>query len=123
VVANDACGRPAGGSVTSRKLTLALAIFGLLALIMSGVAAGGGHGSYLAADLLFPFAMLLAGSTGSISGGGVALALAQYPLYGWLLSRARSRGSLRHARFFLVMLHCLAAYASVVAMPDSPFSP
>jgi hypothetical protein len=66
--------------------------------------------------------MLLAGSTGSISGGGIALALAQYPLYGWLLSRARSRGSSRHARFFLAMLHCLAAYGSVAAMPDGPFS-
>ena len=102
---------------------LALAVFGLVALVVSGIAAVGGHGSYLPANLLFPFSMLLAGPTGSISGRAIALALAQYPLYGWVLSRARSQGSLRHARFFLAMLHCVAVYASVAAMPDGPFWP
>jgi hypothetical protein len=103
--------------------TLALAIFGLAAFVVSGIAAGGGHGSYLPASLLFPFSMLLAGTTRSISARAIALALAQYPLYGWVLSRARSQGSLRYGRFFLVMLHCVAAYASVAAMPDDSFWP
>ena len=102
---------------------LLLGAFGLVAFVISGVAAGGGHGSYLAANLLVPFSMLMAGSTGSLSGRVLAVALAQYPLYGWVLSRAKSRGSLRHARFFLAMLHCVAAYASMAALPDTPFSP
>jgi hypothetical protein len=107
--------------VTGGTRILVLAVFGLVAFVVSTIAAAGGYGSYLPASLLFPFSMLLAGSTGSISERAVALALAQYPLYGWVLSRARSQGSSRHARFFLAMLHCVAAYASVAAMPDGPF--
>lgn len=105
------------------RLVLVPFLFGVLALVLAGIAAAGGHGSYLPASLLFPFSMLLAVPTGHISARAIALALAQYPLYGWVLSRARSHGSLRHARFFLAMLHCVAAYASVAAMRDGPFWP
>lgn len=107
---------------TSRRI-LVLFLFGLIAVVVSGVAAAGGHGSYLAATILFPFTMLWARSSGTVSGAALALAVAQYPLYGWLLSRARSRGSSRHGRFFLAMLHGLAAYASLAAMGGGPFSP
>jgi hypothetical protein len=105
------------------RLVLVLFLFGVLALVLSGVAAAGGHGSYDAAKLLFPFTMLVAGPTGTISGPALAIALAQYPLYGWLISRAKAQGSKRHAMFFLAMLHCVAVYACGAAILDGSFSP
>ena len=107
-------GSPEIETMTTR-LVLVLSAFGIVALVLSGVAAAGGHGSYEAATLLFPFTMLAAGSTGSVSGAALALALAQYPFYGWLISRAKAQGSLRYAMFFLAMLHCVAAYAARAA--------
>lgn len=110
-------------AVTASRRVLVLFLLGLIAAVVSGVAAAGGHGSYLPATLLFPFTILWARASGSVSGAALALALAQYPLYGWIFSRARSRGSLRHARFFLAMLHGLAAYASLAATGGGPCSP
>ena len=100
-----------------------LFLFGVLALVASGVTAAGGHGSYQLATLLFPFTMLAAGSTGRVSGVAIALALAQYPSYGWLMSRAKARGSLKYAAFFLAMLHCVVAYAARAASLDGAFTP
>ena len=100
-----------------------LLLFGVLALVASGITAAGGHGSYQVATLLFPFSMLAAGSSGQISGAAVALALAQYPSYGWLMSRAKTRGSLKYAAFFLAMLHCVVAYAARAASFDGAFTP
>jgi hypothetical protein len=100
-----------------------LFLFGALALVASGVTAAGGHGSYQLATLLFPFTMLVAGSLGQVSGPALALALAQYPFYGWLISRAKARGSLKYAAFFLAMLHCVVAYAARASSFDATFSP
>jgi len=109
--------------MTASRRVLVLFLLGLIAVVVSGVAAAGGHGSYLAATVLFPFTMLWARASGAVSGAALALALAQYPLYGWLLSRSRSRGALRHGRFFLAMLHGVTVYAALAAMGDGPFSP
>jgi len=109
--------------MTASRRVFVLFLLGLIAVVVSGVAAAGGYGSYVPATLLFPFTMLWARASGAVSGAALALALAQYPLYGWLLSRAKSRGALRQGRFFLAMLHGLAAYASLAAMGDGPFSP
>jgi hypothetical protein len=108
--------------MTTRRVFV-LFLFGALALQASGITAAGGHGSYQVSTLLFPFTMLAAGSVGQVSGVGVALALAQYPFYGWLISRAKARGSLKYAVFFLAMLHCVVAYAARAASVDGAFSP
>ena len=108
--------------MTTRRVFV-LFLFGALALVASGITAADGHGSYQVATLLFPFTMLAAGSIGQVSGAAVALALAQYPSYGWLISRAKVRGSLKYAVFFLAMLHCVVAYAARAASFDGAFSP
>ena len=98
--------------------TLAGALVGLLLLLLAIGAAGAGHGTYLPAKLLFPFAMLAARFGDAITWPYVILALAQFPLYGLLL------GSVFHSHRFrlciaaLVALHCVVA-ALVLTSPDS----
>jgi hypothetical protein len=52
---------------------------GVVALAFVIWAAGGGHGSYLPAKLLFPYTMLIAGD--SVGFLGMLLAIVQWPLY------------------------------------------
>jgi hypothetical protein len=60
----------------------------LLAVIAAIVSGGAGHGSYVAARVLFPFSFLLTVVEGAIGAIGVGLGLLQYPLYGAFLGLA-----------------------------------
>lgn len=62
-----------------------IAIPAIFAAIVSG---GAGHGTYIAARVLFPFAMLLTRLEGSIDHIGMAVGVLQFPLYGAVAGRA-----------------------------------
>lgn len=98
-----------------------LALFGLAALVVATGAAGGGHGSYLPAKLLFPFTMLLALPRGPISPFGMVLAVLQFPVYGGILAAAFAAGRQRYAVAIVVGLHVLAAAAAVAISRGGPF--
>ena len=71
-----------------RRQWVGLVIGTAIAAIAASAAvasAGGGHGSYSAAKLLFPFTMLLTRLSGDvITYPLMGLALVQFPFYGWL---------------------------------------
>jgi hypothetical protein len=82
-------------------------------LVVAGVAgwaavsaAGGGHGTYQPAALLFPYTMVIAALVGSIPAAALTIAAGQYPAYGALIARAP--GS--------VILGVVAAHAVVAAV-------
>jgi Ankyrin repeats (3 copies) len=80
-------------------------VFCLFAMI----SAGAGHGSYVAAIVLFPFTLLLA----SFIGGEnelvlIASAILQFPLYGIFLGYANTRGRMLTAAAALFVVHLLA---------------
>lgn len=62
-----------------------MAIPAIFAAIASG---GAGHGTYIAARVLFPFSMLLTRLEGSIGLIGMAVGVLQLPLYGAVAGRA-----------------------------------
>ncbi len=78
----------------------------ILAAIMSG---GAGHGSYIAARVLFPFAMLFSQLEGSIGLVAIGVGLVQFPLYGALIGWSLATQTTRV--FLLTIAHLVAALA------------
>lgn len=66
-----------------------------------------GHGNYVAARLLLPFACLAMGLGGPISMWTVVFASFQFVVYGWLLSGARWRT----AGAFVLVIHLVLVVA------------
>jgi len=95
-------------------LVLTVCFFGLVI-----AAAGAGHGTYLPAHLLFPFAMIAASAHQTISAGEVVLAGLQFPLYGGLLGGVY--GSVWFERSLLVIgvVHLIAAGISIASGGDA----
>jgi hypothetical protein len=87
------------------------AVVGVLCLLVAVFAAGAGHGTYLPAKILFPFAMLASVLGRSITFPYVVLALAQFPLYGLLLGAA-----FRSPRFILCVIILSCAHFAVAAV-------
>jgi hypothetical protein len=79
----------------------------LLAVLAAIASGGAGHGSYVAARMLFPFSFLLTLVEGGIGPIGTGLGLLQYPLYGALLGRAMASGRFR-IPIALLALHLIA---------------
>jgi hypothetical protein len=76
-------------------------------------AAGGGHGSYLPAKLLFPYTMASTAFTGELTLPSIAVGVLQYPIYGVLLDWARSASRFGSQLWTLVSVH---VFAVVVAL-------
>lgn len=64
------------------------AIINIPATFAAVVSGGAGHGAYIAARVLFPFAMLLTRLGGEIGPVVIAVGLLQFPIYGLLVGRA-----------------------------------
>jgi hypothetical protein len=82
-----------------------------LCLLVAVFAAGAGHGTYLPAKILFPFAMLASVFGRSITFLYVVLGLGQFPLYGLLLGAA-----FRSPRFVLCVIILSCAHFAVAAV-------
>ncbi len=92
-----------------------------LFLLWAVIFAGGGHGSYLPAKILFPYAMLLAIPRRRIILPFFLLLVAQYPLYGILYSLVRGRRLRVLLTLVLVIAHVWAAAACFLT-GDEAFS-
>jgi hypothetical protein len=79
---------------------------------MSG---GAGHGSYIAARVLFPFSMLLTLVEGSIGPIAIGVALLEFPLYGALIGRTAASKT-TPTLFWLAAAHAVAALACFSGM-------
>lgn len=83
------------------------AVAGCVLLFIAGAIAGGGHGTYGAASLLFPYSMLATGLTGNLNPALVILALVQYPIYSVFLAFAENT---RKTAGVLAGVHAVLAF-------------
>ena len=98
------------------------ALAGMALLFVTVAATGGGHGTYGAAKLFFPFTMALTGVTEEINTPGIVIALAQYPLYGLLIGWLTARNRRVTGWKIFAAVH-LCALALAIGFSDSSFSP
>ena len=90
-----------------------------IALVFGLFSAGGGHGNYVLARILFPWTMLSTASTDSITDPFFALAVAQFPIYGVALAVASLAGRERHASILLAIVHIIGVILSfLLANPN-----
>ena len=88
--------------------------------ILAAVAsAGAGHGSYLLAKILFPFTMLSTLVFGSIIVPAIALAVLQFPFYGFILGRAKLKGSLSTRAAVLLLIHMSGVAACFILIGEN----
>jgi hypothetical protein len=78
--------------------------------------AGGGHGDYFWAKVLYPVPMLLAASTSEITTFSILLACIQLPFYGWILDTFRDRNRLGTAILVITVVHLVAVAASFLGL-------
>ena len=88
-------------------------------LFLGLVSAGMGHGDYVLARILLPYAMLSAVLFKGIVAPLIVLAVAQFPLYGVALGAAAKRGRLSTALLLLLVVHTLAAVACFIDFGES----
>jgi len=86
----------------------------LVALTAAVSAAGAGHGTYVVANLLFPFAMATASFAIYITAPCVALAVLQFPIYGALYGWAVAQGMPGRMLILIATLHAVGIAAFVV---------
>ena len=77
-------------------------IITFLLLFMTIILAGGGHGTYIPAKLLYPFTMLIAEFKNEIGIFGIILAIIQIPTYALILNKRPNW------KYYLLGIHCIA---------------
>jgi hypothetical protein len=98
------------------------AVVGILFLLLSVFAAGAGHGTYLPAKILFPFAMLASVFGHSITLPYVVLALVQFPVYGLLLGAVFRSPRFVPCAIILSCVHFTVAAVDIFMPADDSFS-
>lgn len=99
--------------VVTVVMTVAVTIIAALIALQS---MRGGHGSYIPAALLFPFALLPAFAIDHADWLLITLALLQFPIYGTVLGRAWLRGRLPRASLVVTIAHSVVALGCVAAI-------
>ena len=87
----------------------------LAGLVVSFAAAGGGHGSYIPALLLFPYAMVLAEARGVIGVVCFLLMVIQFPAYFMLVSTTKKSRIVIAA---IVIVHLVVASVAYLNRGD-----
>ena len=104
--------------VFSKVLVAACAVE-VLAIVAAVAFAGGGHGIYGPAALLFPYTMF---STRFFEGIAIPfriVALVQFPVYGTLIGWAICRSRAKMIVWAITTIHALAALAAVLGRGQS----
>lgn len=101
--------RPWAFQITGLALGL---VVGALGMVIAWAYAGGGHGTYLPATILFPYTMFLAKTiVGTISGPLMVLTAVEFPAYGFIIGTAASR-----SRAWLALLTVLVLHAGALVL-------
>ena len=98
-------------------------IIGSVAIVISVLIAGGGHGSYVPAKLFFPYTMLSTSYIDVISLPFVVLAIAQFPLYGAVIGISGGRGKMFHVSAVIVSVHLIAVVMCFLLLEGGSFDP
>jgi hypothetical protein len=104
------------------RMTLLSAFATPILAVVVVVAAGGGHGSYCLAKLLFPYTMASTAFTSYITQPIVWLGVLQFPVYGLILDWAHSSGRQGQYAIALVGIH-LAFVALAFLISNPSFAP
>ena len=91
----------------------------LAAVVIAAVCAGGGHGIYSPAAILFPYTMLSTGLLKTITAPFMLLALLQFPAYGAMIGWAMHRSKGKAAVRVIAIVHALAAIAALFGRGQS----
>ena len=83
------------------KILMTLVI-SLALLFLTIFFAGGGHGTYTPAKIIYPYTMILANFKNEIGVFGMILAIAQVPLYAYLLFQKS------HLKYYILGTHFIA---------------
>lgn len=67
--------------------TIQIFVITVLLLVLTVFFAGGGHGTYLPAKLIYPFTMIIAEFKNEIGIFGIILAVFQIPVYALIIKR------------------------------------
>jgi hypothetical protein len=98
-----------------------MTLLGIIAIWLAMGLAGGGHGTYLAAKLLFPYTMLLALPEGPIPIVAQVVAVLQFPAYGVAVAANTSAGRASRVFAAIAVLHAVAAAAALGLVPREIF--
>ena len=113
---NAEAGIEAANVITGKYVVSVAVAAGVITVTYGGdvnaavTAAGGGHGTYIPATILFPYTMLLASADKLISNPLIALALLQFPTYGLLIA---TRENTKGVMFGLTGVHIFAVMAAL----------
>ncbi|EAQ50878.1 hypothetical protein MED217_15085 [Leeuwenhoekiella blandensis MED217] len=77
-------------------------IITILLLFLTIFLAGGGHGTYIPAKLIYPFTMLIAEFKNEIGIVGILIAIIQIPTYALILNNKPNW------KYYLLGIHCIA---------------
>ena len=86
--------------VSASILTLTITVS---LLFLTVFLAGGGHGTYLSAKLIYPFSMILAGFKDEIGTLEIVMAIIQIPIYALIIYLKKPKWI-----FYIIGLHTLA---------------
>jgi hypothetical protein len=115
--------RLAGDRLSAARVGVAF-VAGCGGLLIAALMAGGGHGTYLPAKVLFPYTMIMTAWSGdSITLWGVAVAILQMPAYVAALDRARGTASTRRWAIGIAALHVACVMVSIVFIRNFPEAP
>lgn len=84
-------------------------VAGAVAIVVALSSAGGGHGSYGLAAVLFPYTMISTRFFGSITPPFMVLAVIQFPVYGAVIAWAGDRGGKWKVLAAIAAVHAVAA--------------
>ncbi|MFO0981665.1 MAG: hypothetical protein U1E76_07920 [Planctomycetota bacterium] len=118
---------PWGHGIVKRQDNLPAMLFGaaaleVVAIVVTFVAGAGGHGTYVAAKVFFPYSLGLTRFTHALTPPLIALALVQYPVYALALWAAGSGPLLRIRWVVNVAVHFVAVLAAF-RFANSTFTP
>ena len=102
------------------KPIVAILIATPFCLLFALLFAGGGHGTYFPAKVLFPYTMISALLLGTITVPFILLAIIQFPIYGFALGVANRKGWFVLVAGFILFLH-LATLILCFMMPNENF--
>lgn len=100
------------------KIAICSIVAQLVAAVAGIVSAGAGHGSYVAAKLLFPYTMLSGGVDGPLPTPFIVLACVQYLLYGLIWALA-----IRYRKVAPAILALASVHVGAVLLVFIFFSP
>ena len=98
---------------------LGTAVFTAVAICAGIASAGAGHGTYVAAKLLFPYTMFIGSALGSITVPLVVLAVVQYPCYSLILWFGVIRKRPVHAVVAIAIVHAVAIAVTLLSANEN----